>query len=63
MKNFLLVFGIVMLFTSCKKEYTCDCMNPGGKVIYIIKDTKAKAEAKCFEAANFPWSETSCKLY
>ena len=52
-----------MLFTSCKKEYTCDCMNPGGNVIYTIKDTKAKAEAKCFAASDFPFSETSCKLY
>lgn len=51
------------MLISCKKEYTCDCDNPGGKYIYIIKDTKSNAEKKCFEAANIPWSETSCMLY
>jgi len=63
MKRFI-IFGIfAFMLISCKKEYTCDCDNPGGKYIYIIKDTKSNAEKKCFEAANFPWSETFCVLY
>ena len=44
---FFIVMAIVF-FTNCKKEYACECTNPGGKYIAFYKNgTKAKAEQKC----------------
>lgn len=54
------------LVTACKKNYTCECFNPGGVVAtYKIHDTKNKAEKKCKEYAepyNYPFSESGCQL-
>ncbi|PWH86599.1 hypothetical protein [Brumimicrobium oceani] len=56
-----------LLLISCKKEYTCECFNPGGVFeTHSIKDTKKNAEEKCSEYAvkfqTMPFSETSCQL-
>lgn len=56
-----------ILFGSCKKDYTCECMNPGGVFkTYTIKDTKKKAKDKCAdyskEYQDIAWSETGCSI-
>ena len=55
------------LLVSCKKEYTCQCFNPGGIFeSHTIKDTKKNAEEKCSEYAEkfqtMPFSETYCLI-
>jgi hypothetical protein len=46
----IIVLGIIVL-TSCKKEYTCECKTNGGVVPIVIetpiKDTKKKATDSC----------------
>jgi hypothetical protein len=54
-----------VLLIRCKKEYACECFNPGGVFkTYTIKDTKKKAIAKCddysAEYQDVPFSETMC---
>lgn len=61
---FLIVL-ISTLFTNCKKEYVCECFNPGGVFqTYSIKDTKKKAAKKCADYSKqyqgVAWSETGC---
>lgn len=56
-----------ILFTNCKKEYVCECFNPGSVFqTYSIKDTKKKAKAKCDDYSkqyqDVAWSETGCSL-
>ncbi len=63
----LLTILVVCLLTSCKKDYTCSCSNPGGVFqTYKIKDTKKKAIQKCSdyskEYQTMEWSETGCFL-
>ena len=54
----------ICLLTACKKEYTCECYNPGGfEGSTQIRDTKKSAEQKCADSASKQaWSETYCKL-
>ena len=58
---------VVLMLTSCKKNYTCNCFNPSGVFkTYEIKDTKKKATEKCNDYSKGyqtePWSETGCSL-
>ena len=62
MKNIILIVLTIIILTACKKEYTCECDNPGGHVVYVIHDSKKNAEKECFAASDFPWSETMCTL-
>ncbi|HLP13752.1 MAG TPA: hypothetical protein VK177_17595 [Flavobacteriales bacterium] len=62
-----LCFLILVIFaSSCKKEYTCRCFNPGGTIAtYSIRGTKEKAADKCAEYGepyNYPMSESGCML-
>ncbi len=56
------------LFASCKKEYVCECTNPGGTLTaFRTKDTKKRAEQKCEDYYNqnygsVVFNETSCKI-
>ena len=64
MKLFIPVF--ICLLTSCKKEYKCECFNPGGVFeTHTIKDTKRKAQDKCADfdkKYNYGWSESGCSI-
>ncbi|MCA6437662.1 MAG: hypothetical protein IM600_17310 [Bacteroidetes bacterium] len=54
-----------IMFIRCKKEYVCECGNPGGVYkTFTIKDTKKKALAKCVDkdAQDVPFSESYCNL-
>lgn len=55
----------VLAFTSCKKDYTCDCTGTDAWTYsYTMTDvTKKDAEASC-DAANATWSSfgASCSL-
>ena len=46
----IIALGIIVL-TSCKKEYTCECKTNGGKEPIVtqekIKNTKKKATSTC----------------
>jgi hypothetical protein len=67
-KTSMIVIALIsLMFSSCKKEYVCECFNPGGVFkTYNIKDTKKKAKAKCDdyskEYQDVPFSETGCVL-
>jgi hypothetical protein len=63
----LLTILTVCSLTSCKKDYTCSCSDPGGVFqTYKIKDTRKKAIQKCSdyskEYQTIEWSETACSL-
>jgi hypothetical protein len=49
MKKGLIILGLlIVVSTSCKKEYTCTCTSSGQVVsTSTIKDTKGKAETAC----------------
>ena len=51
MKKFIMTLGVVALIagtTSCKKDYTCDCMVAGTSVgTTTITDTKSNAIEEC----------------
>ncbi len=58
---------LVLMSTSCKKNYTCMCTNIGGPVdVFTIRDTKKKAQSECQEYYEkyygYYWSETFCKI-
>ncbi|MEO6903195.1 MAG: hypothetical protein ABI315_08580 [Bacteroidia bacterium] len=64
-----LIFAITILtFVACKKEYTCQCTNPGGtKDVFTVKDSKSNAKSKCDKYyqdnfANVPLNETICNI-
>ena len=67
MKNLIFILTILSII-SCKKEHTCQCINPGGTVaVFIVKDTKKKASKKCKDYynqnyASVPFNETSCEI-
>ena len=65
--QFGISIGLLLLIVGCKKDYTCDCFNPGGiYATYEIHDSKKKAQEKCaeyFEESNpIPFSESACQL-
>lgn len=70
MKAFLLIlaFTVSTLLTSCKKEYVCECENPGGTyTAFRVKDSKRNAKKKCEEyydqnLGSVAFSETSCEV-
>ncbi|MCZ8284213.1 MAG: hypothetical protein O9353_02050 [Bacteroidia bacterium] len=70
MKSSLILSILVAsaLLASCKKEYVCECTNPGGSLTaFRTKDTKRRAEQKCddYYTQNYGsvvFNETSCKI-
>ncbi len=71
MKKFILVASVaifgVLVMTSCKKEYTCDCtFDPGVtlgsdmKAFSLGKTTKKKAKETC-ETAEKTWALVGAK--
>lgn len=69
MKNasIIIAVSVSLILSSCKKEYVCECFNPGGVFkTYTIKDTKKKANEQCDayskEYQDVPFSETGCVL-
>lgn len=69
MKSFLILSVLTAaVLSSCKKEYVCECTNPGGTLTaFRTKDTKKRAEQKCEDYYNenygsVVFNETSCKI-
>lgn len=70
MKSFLtLTILITVIFlSSCKKEYVCECKNPGGTLTaFRTTDSKKRARQKCedYYNANYGsvvFNETSCEI-
>lgn len=70
MKTFalLLLFITSVIMSSCKKEYVCECTNPGGTLTaFRTKDSKKRAKEKCEDYYNqnygsVVFNETSCKI-
>jgi hypothetical protein len=66
----LLLFSplVLIALSGCKKQYACECTNPGGtQTIFTVNSTRAKAEEKCkaYYDDNFsaiPWNETLCQI-
>jgi hypothetical protein len=62
----ILVAGAFLV--SCKKEYVCECTNPGGTLTaFRTKDSKKRAKDKCEDYYNqnygsVVFNETSCKV-
>ncbi|MES2132800.1 MAG: hypothetical protein V4506_10635 [Bacteroidota bacterium] len=58
----------VIAISGCKKNYICECTNPGGTYnATVFKDTKKNAKDKCTQyynehSSNVPFPETSCKI-
>jgi len=66
MKLILILLAIGCLM-ACKKNYTCECTNPGGVyATYKLNGSKEKAKKTCdkynTEANSIPWSESFCSL-
>lgn len=59
---------VVIGVNGCKKNYICECTNPGGTYnATVFKDTKKNAKDKCEQyynehSASVPFSESSCKI-
>lgn len=67
--SFILSMILTSIFlSSCKKNYTCSCSNPGGTVnVFTVKDTQKNAKKKCddyysLNFGNVSLSETSCTI-
>lgn len=62
------LLSIILIFASCKKEYSCVCTNPGGDtIVFTEKNTRGNAKKKCDDYynehfASVPWNETSCAI-
>ncbi len=54
---------IAAMFTSCKKDYTCECSINGSVIgTTTIHDTKSKAKSQCNQTASFGGITASCTL-
>ncbi|MDP1801149.1 MAG: hypothetical protein Q8L81_07355 [Bacteroidota bacterium] len=68
MKNLIIISLISLLFSNCKKEYVCECTNPGGKFkAFSKRTTKEKADQKCKDYYDENYgkilmSETFCEV-
>ena len=53
MIKIVIVFGFSLLFFSCKKDYTCECIttdsdgDQAAPITFVIHNTKNEAEKKC----------------
>jgi len=68
MKKIFFLLGVIALVSSsCKKNRTCACYNPGGEAeSFIVNDTKNNTESICQkyydENYGYYFSETYCKI-
>jgi hypothetical protein len=70
MKSVIGIASVAFLFviTSCSKNHTCECQNPGGtEKIFTAHCKKAKAEKRCSDYydekfGDVPMSETHCYI-
>ncbi len=54
---------VMLLFSSCKKDYTCICDDPRIDATgFVIHDTKRKAIKKCENTKN-PYNESQCYIW
>lgn len=54
---------VAVMFTSCKKEYTCECSVNGAVVsTTTFKAKKSDAESSCNATATMGTTTMSCKL-
>ena len=66
----ILLFAVIVLFASCKKNYTCTCTDSSTNaktVAFSEKTTEGKASSKCDQYYNsnygsVPFNTTSCSL-
>lgn len=65
----ILLLSSALLFTSCKKEYTCTCRDSSGNstVAFSEKTTEGKASSKCDQHYNntygsVPFNDVSCSI-
>lgn len=65
----ILLLSSALLFTSCKKEYTCTCTDSSGNktVAFTEKTTEGKASSKCDQHFNstygsVPFNTTTCSI-
>ena len=68
MKKALTLFAsvafVAMLFTSCKKDYTCTCTDSAGSIPYTYTKVSKKTADQSCTTLNSLWilSGGSCKL-
>lgn len=68
LKKILFFLTTVLILSSCQKQYSCVCTNPGGDdVVFTERSTRNNAEKKCDayyneHFANVPWNETTCAV-
>ena len=66
MSKFITILLTVFLLTSCKKEYTCECLRETGAFVasYTLKEKREKAEERCESTviAGSGQITTICKL-
>ncbi len=68
MKNPIFILLVSVFLCNCKKEYVCECTNPGGKFkAFSKRTTKEKADRKCKDYYNKNYgkvimSETFCEV-
>jgi hypothetical protein len=66
MKKFAPIAAIALFavaFTSCKKDWTCEC-SANGQVLgsTTIKETKKKAKDACEATASYPGITVKCEI-
>jgi hypothetical protein len=65
MKKIIIAFSTLLILSSCKKEYTCECLTETGNLVgeHKIKAKKKETDEKC-NPTKFGYSERliSCKI-
>jgi hypothetical protein len=68
MKKLLIIFVLGVLFTSCQKEYTCECTfywsdgTVGNTTSQTIKGSKEDAQQECSDKSNAQVSGSNYKI-
>lgn len=68
MKKLIFISLVSTFLSGCKKEYVCECTNPGGKfTAFSERTTKEKADQKCKDYYDENYgkilmSETFCEV-
>jgi hypothetical protein len=68
MKACLFLCPVLFFCFSCKKNYACVCINPGGAdTAFTTNATRSEAEKECAAYYNeniapIPWNETYCSI-
>lgn len=62
-----MVAVVALMFTSCKKDYTCECSYTTGGVKTVLSSgtihtTKSKAKDACNTTATYPGATISCEV-